>query len=364
MYDIEIRPSFNNQFFFHPRFQSYISEVNTQLVSSGIHGHVCVLSSGTTSSAPKGYAISYDAMIESAQSVNASLNLKPNDRWGLSLPPYHIGGLSIYFRSSLLGKKPVILHPWDAVNLHQQILDNKVTVISLVPTQVYDLVTNNIRSPECIKAVLIGGDFFGEELEARAIGLGWPVIRTFGMTEVASQLATGGNLIDGLKILPHHKVKTDETQKIWVKSRSLFTCEFKQEMDKWYLRFAEESLDQNGYYPLPDRCQITSQGLIPLGRDDGSFKSSGHLLSLPLLKNLLDRYMLNNSCWGKMDLAITSDPRKGKLLSLIYEQDIESKIVAGVDELFSPIRVDLKIKTERLNKTELGKTILMTVASI
>ncbi len=356
MYDLVIEQRPENQFFFHPKFQHLISDINQSLSAHDIAGQFCILSSGTTSINPKGYALSFESLLISAQAVHERLKLTRFDRWGLCLPPYHIAGLSVYFRSFLVDQKPAILHPWNPSTIAQNITFQNVTVISLVPSQIYDLVALNISCPPMLKVVLVGGDFLGDELESRAISLGWPLVRTFGMTEVASSLATGGDLIHGLRLLPHHEIKTDHSKKLWVRSRSLFTCEFKME-DFWKIKIAKSDFDNEGFYPLADRAEILAEGIIPLGRDDGSFKSSGLLISLPDLKNKLDRFMLDNGCWGRMDLCLMPDKRKGKVLNFIYDQNLAPQIISAVDELLSPVRIDLKIKVECLSKTELGKTI-------
>jgi O-succinylbenzoic acid--CoA ligase len=357
MYDLVIEERAENQFFFHPRYQHLVPGINHALEAHKILGQFCILSSGTTSNNPKGYALSFDALLTSAKAVHERLKLTRFDRWGLCLPPYHIAGLSVFVRSLLVDQKPAILHPWDPLTVAENITLKNVTVISLVPAQIYDLVALNISCPKNLKVVLVGGDFFGDELENRALALGWPVVRTFGMTEVASGLATGGDLIHGLRVLPHHEIKTDSLQRLWVKSRSLYTCEFKMQ-DEWEIKMAKNDLDSEGFYPLSDRAELLSGGIIPLGRDDGSFKSSGHLISLPELKNKLDRFMLDSGCWGKMDLILTSDRRKGKILTLVYEQNIAPQVISALDELLSPIRIELKNEVESLSKTELGKTII------
>ena len=357
MYDLVIENKSENQFIFHPRFHHLIPEIDRVLNTHQITGQFCLMSSGTTSNGPKGYALSFDSLINSAKAVNERLNLTRQDRWGLTLPPYHIAGLSIYLRSLLLDQRQAVLHPWDPTTLASKIIQENVTGSSLVPTQIHDLVTQNTHAPQNLKAVLVGGDFFGEELEIRSKALGWPVVRTFGMTEVASGLALGGNLSDGLKTLPHHEIKVDDSKNIWVKSQSLFTCEFKLE-DKWQIKFPAASFDDEGYYPLPDKAELTTDGMIPLGRNDESFKSSSHLISLAGLKNMLDRFMLENSCWGKMDFILTPDDRKGKILTLIYEEQISPEILLKLDKTISPVRIEIKQKVSLLKKTELGKTIL------
>jgi O-succinylbenzoic acid--CoA ligase len=355
MYNIKIENKAQNQFFLSLKFQHLIPEINSFLIVNSIASQFIILSSGTSNHHHKAFTFSFNSLMQSAESVHQKLHLKQNDRWGLSLPPYHIGGLSIYFRSLLTHQAPAVLHPWNLTNFKDQILKEQVTVLSLVPTQIFDLIKFKISAPPCLKIVLVGGDFLGEELEIRAKNLGWPIIRTFGMTEVGSSLAIGGDLKTGLSILPHHKVKIDKIDRLWVKSHSLFNLQLTKDTE-WKMIKASSLLDSNGYYPLEDRASLSPEGIIPLGRIDGSFKSSGHLISYPDLKNILDRFMLENQCWGKMDLLIIDDPRKGKVLCLLHEEDISPEQINDFENLIAPISIDKKQNVTKISRTELGKT--------
>jgi O-succinylbenzoic acid--CoA ligase len=346
-----------NRFFFREKYVHHIHELNKSLISHDIHDHYCIMSSGTTSITPKGYAFSLEALMNSAKAVHQILGLNSEDRWGLCLPPYHIAGLSIFVRSLLLKRKPAILYPWSPKNISSLIIKNDVTVISLVPTQVFDLVSLNIQAPKNIKIALVGGDFFSIELENRIKALGWPVVRTFGMTEVSSSLATGGNLNDGLEVLSNHEVRIDDSKKIWVKSSSLYTCQFLYD-EAWKISFSNELFDKDGFYPLPDLATLGSNGIIPLGRDDNSFKSSGYLISLTEMSNKLDLFMLDHNCWGQMHFTTADDPRIGKYLTLIYEEQISFNILSELDLFLSPITIGRKIKVKAIKKTALGKKVL------
>lgn len=357
MYNIKIEDKLENQFFLSTSFQYLIAEINSFLISHDISNQFILLSSGTTNQY-KAYTFTFNSLMQSAESVHKKLHLNQTDRWGLSLPPYHIGGLSIYVRSLLTQHEPAILHPWNPETFRAQILNERVTVLSLVPTQIFDLIKLKIQAPSSLKIVLVGGDFLGEELETRAKKLGWPIIRTFGMTEVGSSLAIGGDPKTGLSILSHHKVKVDTVDRLWVKSSSLFNLQLTKETE-WKMFKANSLLDVDGFYPLEDRASLTSHGIIPLGRLDGSFKSSGHLINFSSLKNTLDRFMLENQCWGKMDLFMLNDARKGKVLCLLHEEDISSEQIKGFEKLVTPIRIDKKKSVPKIFKTELGKTKLV-----
>lgn len=342
-----------NHFHFHPRHQERIPSLAACLEGLGLSDHHCILSSGTTSEDLKGLALSTEALVANAKAVNSRLNLESTDRWGLSLPPYHIGGLSVMFRARLLGHEPIELYPWRPESFAGEIEAKKVTVVSLVPTQVWDLVQRKVKAPACLHHTLVGGDFLGEKLEQEFQLLGWPVVRTFGMTEVGSQLATGGTLEGGLEILPLHELRADATGRLWVRSPALFTVEFRMRRD-WDVTWAKDRTDAEGLYPLSDAGEVIAGRVRHRGRIDGSFKSSGHLISLPELRNQLETYLIANNAWGKMEFYVKEDERKGNVLGLAYEKSA-AKLIAGVDYLIRPLRIESYSAYEVLARTELGK---------
>ena len=74
------------------------------------------------------------------------------------MPTFHVAGLSILARSYLsggacfsYGKK------WNAEDFLLFLKEHKITLSSLVPAQVYDLVKAQIKAPSHLRAVVVGG---------------------------------------------------------------------------------------------------------------------------------------------------------------------------------------------------------------
>jgi O-succinylbenzoic acid--CoA ligase len=343
-----------NHFVFHQRFDYLRDELIHAITQFHLINHYFLLSSGTTSNSLKGYALSKEALEKNALAVNQHLGLTKQDKWGLTLPYYHIGGLSIFFRAHLLEHDPVALYPWSPHKIVTDISINKVTIISLVPTQIYDLVRLKIKSPSSLRYVLVGGDFISDELLIQSKKLGWPVIKTFGMTELGSQIATANKSDDQLKILPIHEIKVAGNKQLWIRSQSLFTLTFKRNAN-WEFEFSSNLVDGEGFYPLSDIGIVNQGHLKPMGRFDGSFKSSGHLIDLNLLKEELSKVTIEHDAWGKIEVFVENDQRKGKILCLIYENDIPLQLIEAFKSRIFPIRIDKIIQCERIERTELGK---------
>lgn len=61
--------------------------------------------------------------------------LAPGDRWLLSLPLYHVGGLAILFRAALAGAAVVV--PDDRQDVGTSLEHHRITHCSMVPAQLW-----------------------------------------------------------------------------------------------------------------------------------------------------------------------------------------------------------------------------------
>jgi len=150
-----------------------------------------VYTSGTTGR-PKGAVLSYGSFFWSAIGSAFHLGSLPTDRWFACMPLYHVGGLSILFRS-VLGGSAVVLHERFNPEAAARALDeHRITLTSFIPTMLQRLLDarGEKRAPDTLRAVLIGGGAAPGQLLERAARLGFPVLPTYGLTEAASQVAT------------------------------------------------------------------------------------------------------------------------------------------------------------------------------
>lgn len=339
------------QFFYHPRYKDIAGQIFGDL--HFLKKHFILFSSGTTSISPKGYAVSTEALLANAQAVNSFFNLTSNDIWGLSLPYYHIGGLSVIARSYLLGSKLVELNDgWDPYEWTKKVDTEGVSITTVVPTQVYDLVKNRIPAPAKLRLIIVGGDFLSSKLFEEASALGWPIIKTFGMTEVCSQLASSSpeNPKD-LTLLPLHQVKVDQEERLWVKSPAMYTLEFLFKDEQTHMIEAQSRLDADGFFPTSDRAVLENNIFIHQGRLDDQIKINGRLTSLHSLKEILYNYALNHQLFGHLELKLTEDERSGKVIEILSDLPINQDEIIS---LLAPAR--LRFRTvEKLARTDLGK---------
>ncbi len=163
-------------------------------------GAQVVLWTSGTSGAPRGVLLGAEGMGAHVDAVVRRLELAPvGDVWLASLSPGHVGGLMLLFRALLTGSVVVAPGRLGAEDLARVVTEGPdapgwsrpVTHVSLVPAQlrrVLDLAGET--APPALRCVLLGGARTPRDLLDRALAGGWPAALTWGMTEMASQVAT------------------------------------------------------------------------------------------------------------------------------------------------------------------------------
>ena len=145
-----------------------------------------IIETSGSSGAPRLIELGIDALVVSAQIGARAIAFGAGDLWHASLPATHIGGLMIHVRSLVLGggvRYGVAPKCWADLN--------GVTHISLVAAQLARLLDDPHEAPSTLKAVMLGGGPSSQSLRDRALRQGLPMFATYGMTETASQVATG-----------------------------------------------------------------------------------------------------------------------------------------------------------------------------
>jgi O-succinylbenzoic acid--CoA ligase len=135
---------------------------------------------------PKAVELSFSNLINSSEIGNQYLKQTSDDRWLASLPFYHIGGFSIIVRAFMFGTEIILPHDLKFHSIIQSIFHFKPTLISLVSSQVSELLHNNIHPNRDLRHVLLGGGFVDSSIMKKAINTGWKVSKVYGSTETSS----------------------------------------------------------------------------------------------------------------------------------------------------------------------------------
>lgn len=261
---------------------------------------LCYFKTSGSEGVPKWVGLSREGMLTSARAVNDHLESTPQDHWLIALPTHHVGGCSILARCHVSRASWTFVEgKWDAARFAAQCASEKVTLVSLVPTQVYDLVAARLHAPDSLRAIVVGGGGMNRDVALRALELGWPVLQSFGMTETASQIATeplehltAGYDPDSLEVLPCWQLGTDETDRLTVRGSALARGYMVLRDGAWQW----EPIDAEAGLVTRDRVQIWQHGsrqfLRFLGREASFVKVLGELVSLPELQARLERLCL------------------------------------------------------------------------
>lgn len=167
--------------------------------SGGGPGTHTILATSGTSGRPRAVRLTLENHVACARGAASRLELSPEDRWLASLSLAHVGGVAMVMRAAVTEACLVLDGDFDAGRFHELVDRGDVTHASLVPTMLRRVVEGRkargggeARSfPDSLRGVLVGGDAADPDLVDRALDLGMPVHLTYGLTEAASQVATG-----------------------------------------------------------------------------------------------------------------------------------------------------------------------------
>lgn len=293
-----------------------------------IPGHIWISSSGSTGNL-KWVALSKQALLASAAAVNTHLESTSKDCWLNPLPHFHVGGLGIFARAHLSQAKIVLFdEKWDPRQFPEVVQRSQATLTSLVPTQVFDLVTQHLEAPKSLRAIIVGGGALSAELYTQARALGWPLLPSYGLTECSSQVATASlaslqeTAYPSLSVLSHVEVKINEAGYICVKSPALLTGYAISTPEG--LRFINPT--QDGWYTTEDLGEIDGVCLKVRGRDTDFIKIGGESVDMSRLDKILEKGRITLGIHLDVALIAVPDERLGHVIHLATassEQEVQ-----------------------------------------
>ncbi|MCT7942241.1 o-succinylbenzoate--CoA ligase [Shewanella holmiensis] len=280
------------------------------------HKPVNIILTSGSSGTPKAAVHGLINHIASAQGSSRYIPLHHNDRWLLSLPLFHIGGLAIVNRCALA--KACIVIKSNRIALAQQLEDEAITHVSMVPTQAIEIVQQAPQALGSLKALLLGGGVIDAALIEALAQTKVNTYTSYGMTEMSSQITTAkANLQQHHgRALPNRQLKLVDDV-IWVKGECLF---------QGYLSVNEQQhqldlpVDEQGWFCTQDRGQLNEKGqLILLGRADNMFICGGENIQPEEIESVLLQHPLVN----KALVFGLADEKFGLLPAAIieYKQD-------------------------------------------
>ena len=252
----------------------------------------CFFQTSGTEGTRKWVGLAKEALLTSARVVNAHFNITAHDHWLLALPVYHVGGFGVLARSFVRGSRVTELtDKWNAAVFVQKCEEAGATLASLVPTQVFDLVAAKLHAPKSMRIVLVGGGALNGELEAAALRLGWPIHRTYGMTETASGVAAQRTSGADMEVLPIWQVSTDTDGVLSVRGEALAKGYAVCTAGGWRW----EAIPAAGLRTR-DRVEVLqvdgNRCIRFVGRESGTVKILGELVSLEAIQDQIEALKL------------------------------------------------------------------------
>jgi O-succinylbenzoic acid--CoA ligase len=313
-----------------------------QALSDRRPAHTILFTSGS-SGAPKGVRLSADNWQTAVRASAEHLGHRPGQRWLCVLPLHHVGGLSIIYRALFAGGAVVLESDPD---LAARWLD-RVEWASLVPTQLYRILSKRTDSFTSSPRVLLGGGPADSLLVERGLAAGLEVLGTFGMTETTSQVATAQQPGGPLMPLPGVSIQVDATGRIRVRGSTVMLG---------YV--GEEELD--GEFLTSDQGRVHPDGSLQvLGRVDRVIITGGEKVDPSPVEALVAGQR------GVSEVAVLGipDAEWGERVVAIFVGDAQpSDLVAALHSRLPSFAIPKQwVRVGALPRTGLGK-VDMTAA--
>lgn len=347
--------SSENALFLNPR----ISEEEKKKITQAVHqqeqeGSIWLLSSGTESRkyGTKVVCLEKRAVLVAARSVVDFFKVTSSDIWVCSIPDFHIGGVSIYARCFVAGAKVEKLkEAWDPEIFTSFVEDRNITIASLVPTQVHDLIESDMKAPKSLRFVLVGGGAIKEEQYKKARELGWPLIPSYGMTETSALMASA--TLESLEsmdfpkaqILDHIRFE-EESGEHSVHSEALFSG---------FLFIQEDGsfdwVPRENKFKLDDQIESDGKFISVLGRSSELVKILGESVNIANLEEKISKIIAQDVL-----ILPVQDERKGYSLYLAIHENQESMNLEELNEKLLPFeRITGLYVAESVPRNEMGK---------
>ncbi|MCE1188154.1 MAG: acyl--CoA ligase [Ignavibacteria bacterium] len=286
-------------------------------------GEACILFTSGTTGCAKAVSLNFRFLNYAFQRAAKCFHFVSNESTILSLPLFHIGGFSIWFRAMLANQQLFIPASLKADSINQIIDCCPVGYLSVVPTQL-NMGQFNLDSLKKIKAILVGGAKLSPEIYNEYLKNEVRLYKVYGATETAAFCCVltpdegklnpqaAGNPLDGveIRILNSTLYSSDNRQTVGEIGIQL------QDMPGEYLNDPGASAQnyKNGYFLPGDIGYLNPEGFLFIhARIDDLINSGGEKIFpdeiemvLNRLNGVVDSTVLGipDSKWGEAVVAV------------------------------------------------------------
>ncbi|MCC6138255.1 MAG: AMP-binding protein [Bdellovibrionaceae bacterium] len=352
----------------NPRLSQEVqNRIHKALENPPLKNHIWLASSGTENvrhGALKIVALSKHAFLVAAESVCKTFGISKTDIYLNTLPLFHVGGLSTLARA-LVTQSTHLQVPqtqkWEATAFCEQLRAKKVSITSLVPTQIFDFVAQSIKAPPDLRFVFVGGGAMADELEARAKELGWNIVSTYGMTETAAMLAYKKTPTSkAYTLFPHvEDCRAADDGCLQLRSQALLSG-YIYVSESGATEFVDPRLD--GWFTAGDKVVVRGRELELFGRESELVKIKGESVSLFDVNLSFEKFCLQKNILQKSFVVALPDARDGFRLCLVVEGMLEPSVVEAFNITQLPFQRILKtVSLETIPLTPVGKVDIKAV---
>lgn len=264
----------------------------------------------------------------------------PGLRWLLTLPLFHVGGLSILFRALVSGGAAVLVPQLTPEDL------DECDLASLVPSQLLKLA--EMRPPSQAR-LLIGGAPLAPALIARAAG--WHIDRTYGMTETTAVIASGPPTSEWMTVFEGIEITAAADGRLQVRG---------EQVSPGYVGEPERLPDE--WFVTSDLGLVRRREVLVSGRADRVINTGGENVDPTEIERLLE------SSPGVTEAAAFGVPDEhwGEVVAVVFAGSaLPDDLVALIERRLGPLSRPRFIRqVESLPRNALGKVDFDSVSII
>src|SRR5690554_5072892 len=169
-----------------PKFISYQEVFNSkikddfhlpQLNKYNLEKNAIIMDTSATSGEYKSVPLRWQELLNHVQASQKVLGVTDEDNWLLVLPLCHIGGLAILLRSLYNGTRLTLLDKFDEERVLTLIENNKVNMLSLVPTMLKRII-HGIHN-HALRVLLLSGEYIPNSLVEECLAKKIPIYKSY-----------------------------------------------------------------------------------------------------------------------------------------------------------------------------------------